>query len=116
MTKYYGDQLSLIADAKCLSSDIQTDWAIDTAQNWDRSFDDFKSDRVADPNGGQTRRSPIPMEGKRETQSIDLGPMEGNPDRRGWFEIQKRKGGSYRYFRWRDSDGRKRSEYIGIVD
>lgn len=101
MNRLTGQQLSLIAEDDNELDSPRTDWAIDTAPLGTRSFEDIRSHFVDRANGGQAG------------SLADRVPIDGG--QAGWIEIEKRKGGTYKYRRWRDSKGIKRSQYLGTV-
>jgi hypothetical protein len=126
MDRLTGQQLSLIADHDNELDSPRTDWAIDTAPLGTRSFEDIRSHFVDRANGGQpgSIADRVPIDGgQAESGSVlDGGQAEWKADRvpidggqAGWIEIEKRKGGTYKYRRWRDRNGIKRSQYLGTV-
>lgn len=115
MDRITGDQLSLIAENDRDRDCPQTDWAIDSGRVRDRSFEEIRSIYVDRANGGQAGLSPDPVGGNGGQAELLPNPAGGNGGQPGWIEIDKRKGGSYKYRRWRDAGGVKRSLYLGTV-
>jgi hypothetical protein len=131
-----GDQLSLIAETEDYAP--SGDWHYDTPVQA-RSIDEHRQiwiQRARD--GGQNKNLSLPVALHRGGQAqTRITPMEGNGgqnknsgippscppslftksegDDGTWIEIQRRAGGEYRYLRWREVSGKKRSKYLGKV-
>lgn len=112
-----GDQISLLAEIPNTDSTGEPDWAIDCDRTEADELEDIRRRWVARANGGQLPKPTdnlVDGDGGQTTKATM--PMGGKIEPRGWFEIEKRKSGSYKYFRWRDDSGCKRSQYIGRVE
>jgi hypothetical protein len=71
--------------------------------------------QIAPHDGGQTVESGLeaaPHDGGQNKNSL-FDRSEG--DTGTWIEIEHRKGGNYKYLRWRECSGKKRSKYLGKV-
>jgi hypothetical protein len=117
MDRLTGTQLSLIADEE--SPYQYSDWAIDTSPPETRSSNGGQNKnepaKVAPHRGGQTVESglePAPHDGGQNKNSL-FDKSEG--DAGTWTEIEHRKGGDYKYLRWRECSGKKKSKYLGKV-
>jgi hypothetical protein len=138
MDRYQGEQLSLIAE-----TDDYTpvgDWAHEVSVQ-ERSREQHRAIWIARANdGGQNKNYPTcqlaPHHGgqvqTRTTPSKSSGGQLGGlaqfltcppstlfdrheGDEGTWTEIKSRKYGEYKYLRWRDFSGKKRSKYLGKV-
>ncbi len=122
MKHLVGDQLSLIAGDDFDCGDVG-DWGVDTRPIQDRSIQDDRAtwiDRARD--GGQTKNlvndtcPPLPPTDEKDVLTCPpsiFARNEGDPGT--WVETEHRKGGNYRYLRWRECSGKKPSKYLGKV-
>jgi hypothetical protein len=124
MKHLVGDQLSLIAGDDFDCGDVG-DWGVDTRPVQDRSILHDRAtwiDRARD--GEQNKKIALPVAphrgGQNKNRSIEetcppslFDFKEGDPGT--WVETEHRKGGDYKYLRWRECSGKKRSKYLGKV-
>jgi hypothetical protein len=119
MDRLIGTQLSLIADKE--SPYQYADWAIDTS---------CPAPANRSSHGGQNKNSPVqiaPHDGGQTVESVlEAAPHHGGQNKNSlfdksegdagtWTEIEHRTGGDYKYLRWRECSGKKRSKYLGKV-
>jgi hypothetical protein len=133
MKHLVGDQLSLIAGDDFDCGDVG-DYGVDTRPIQDRAIQDDRAtwiDRARD--GGQTKNQPLPVAPHRGGQTKNLvndtcppPPFDGGQSKNSifdrnegdpgtWVETDHRKGGDYKYLRWRECSGKKPSKYLGKV-
>ncbi len=104
----------------------------------ERSHEQIRAHFVTLARGGQFKNSPAEVAphdgGQTVERGLEVAPHDGgqNKKRGGspaqhllcdrsegdegtWIEIDRRNGGDYKYLRWRECSGKKRSKYLGKV-
>jgi hypothetical protein len=142
MAKFEGEQLSLIAEELEYENQIG-DWGRDTQSVplREKSISEIRAYFIKSARGGQIKNSSSgrgePLPPTRDDAILTCPPHGGQiknltpdptcPPRLSlfdrnigddgtWTETERRGDKVYRYLRWRDQDGTKRSKYLGKLE
>jgi hypothetical protein len=114
-----GQQLSLTAedDSQYQYADWEIDTSLPASVGWSSDGGQIKnpSTQIAPHDGGQTVESGLESAPHRGGQNKNSLFDRSEGDAGTWIEIEHRKGGDYKYLRWRECSGKKRSKYLGKV-